>query len=171
MVAQTDIGKRFAHLCPPLGIRSDLEPVERFSHQVFHLPARIQRGERVLVDELEMAPDRSERGLGSAGKLLAGHRDIADIGSSSPRSSRIVVVLPEPDSPTRACVVPARTEKDTSLTAVTTRPPTANRFVTPPNAIFGGSKALSLRLRNPGARNAAYRSGFNAGTSAWSFLA
>jgi len=30
-------------------------------------------------------------------------------GCSSPRSSRIVVVLPEPDSPTSACVVLAGT--------------------------------------------------------------
>ena len=51
------------------------------------------------------------------------------VGSSSRVSSRPVVVLPQPDSPTRPSVCPAGTEKSTSSTACTA--PTRCRMMMP----------------------------------------
>ncbi len=68
-------------------------------------------------------------------------------GSSSPSSRRMVVVFPEPDSPTNACVVPVGTLNDTSSTAVSLRPSTVNDLVTPVTSILGGPPAGSRSRR------------------------
>ncbi|WP_447645133.1 hypothetical protein [Nocardioides zeae] len=48
------------------------------------------------------------------------------------------MVLPDPDSPTSACVVPAGTENDTSSTATSASSPRPKVFVSPTTSIRAG---------------------------------
>jgi hypothetical protein len=88
-------------------------------------------------------------------------------GCSRPSSSRTVVVLPDPDSPTRAWVLPRLTLKETSSTAVTRPAPTVKVFDSERTSIWvpipspGRASSSPLRLIR-------YRSGLAAGTSACS---
>ena len=50
---------------------------------------------------------------------LPSNRIAPEVGFSSATTSRPIVVLPQPDSPTRPNVSPSRTEKETSETALT----------------------------------------------------
>ncbi|MNE67826.1 hypothetical protein D3C80_1634560 [compost metagenome] len=67
----------------------------------------------------------------------------------------MVVVLPEPDSPTSAWVVPAGTLKETLLTAVSTLSPTLKFLVTALTAIFGVVVDSAFSRRKPGSRSRA----------------
>jgi hypothetical protein len=90
VLAEPDIGQRLADPFGPLPGGSDLEPVERLAHQLLDLPGRVERGERVLVDELKVAPDRAQRLGRATGELLAAER----IVSLSILSGSLIEILP-----------------------------------------------------------------------------
>ncbi len=81
-------------------------------------------------------------------------------GCSRPSSSRTVVVLPEPDSPTRAWVVPAATVNETSSTTVRDVPSTVKLLLTARTSIRGAAAPEGTSTRPD-----RYRSGFSAGAS------
>jgi hypothetical protein len=49
------IGQGLPDRFDPLLAGSNLEPVERLAHQPFDGPCQVERGQRILVDELQMA--------------------------------------------------------------------------------------------------------------------
>ena len=50
--------------------RADRPDVERLGHDLAHLAARVERGDRVLEDHLQLDPRRPQLVLGEAGELL-----------------------------------------------------------------------------------------------------
>ena len=87
-------------------------------------PGRVQRGHRVLEDHPDVvAADLAHLGLGQGDEVAAVEPDLPaeiwpTLGSSFITDSPIVV-LPQPDSPTRPRHSPERTENETPSTART----------------------------------------------------
>ena len=90
--------------------------------------ARIERRVRVLEDDLQRAPLRAHRARRRARTAPApSKRTLPAVGSIRRSSSRPVVDLPQPDSPTSASVSPAASSKSMPSTARTTRASRARR--------------------------------------------
>ena len=99
------------------------EPVdgERLADDLAHGHARVQRAVGVLEDHLDPAAHRAERRRRErASASCPSKRTDPLVGRSSWRMQRPVVVLPQPDSPTRPSVSPRRIVKLTPSTARTT---------------------------------------------------
>ena len=70
--------------------------------------ARIERGVRILEDDLHVAAERAQRARPSAVTSAPLNQTSPELGSISRRMQRPVVDLPQPDSPTSPSVSPAR---------------------------------------------------------------
>jgi hypothetical protein len=77
VLARVDRRERRAHPLRALAAVADPEPVERLAHQALDPSRGVERGERVLVDELEVAADAAQRVGRPAVQLLAGDHDPA----------------------------------------------------------------------------------------------
>ena len=103
---------------------------ERLGEDVADRQARIERGQRILEDHLQIAADRESLRVrhprGVAGRA---RRSLPAIGRTRFRISMIVVVLPQPDSPTSPSVSPSRMSKLMPSTACTV--PTRRRSSAP----------------------------------------
>ena len=83
-----------------------LQPERRADDRADGVP-RVQRRVRVLEDHLDVAAQRPHPAVGQVRDVPAlERRSCPPVGSSSRVSSRPVVVLPQPDSPTSASVSP-----------------------------------------------------------------
>ena len=64
----------------PLLAVADSIAIQRLAHDLLHAPRGIQRGERVLVDELEMTTDAAEVGVAAPVHRSPVHDDLAGVG-------------------------------------------------------------------------------------------
>ncbi len=92
---------------------------ERLVERLADRHARIERRERVLEDDLQRAAQLAHRVVGKRPRSRPSKWTLPDVGSSRRSTSRPVVDLPQPDSPTSASVSPASTSKLTPSTACT----------------------------------------------------
>ena len=100
--------------------RRELVDGQRLADDRADRHARIERGERVLEDDLHVAAERAERSRRRAAVTLRPSNQISPaVGSISRRMQRPVVDLPEPDSPTSPSVSPLAMSKLTLSTACT----------------------------------------------------
>ncbi len=85
--------------------------------------ARVEAVGRVLEDDLDVLAQRRavEVARGLSADRLPSNRISPSLASISRQTSREIVLLPEPDSPTRPRLSPARIAKETSFTATTPR--------------------------------------------------
>ena len=90
---------------------------------------RVERADRVLEDDLHLAPQPPELFPYFAKVLAVERRPTRTWAGSSRRSVRPSVDLPQPDSPTRPKISPGVTSKSTSSTAYTS--PTWRRMMPP----------------------------------------
>src|SRR5215475_7935927 len=74
---------------------------------------------------------------GSQVTFLPCNQTVPTVGSSNPATIRIVVVLPQPEGPSREKNSPSLIRKSMSRTAVTTSLPEWKSFVTPDSSIAG----------------------------------
>jgi hypothetical protein len=81
--------------------------------------ARIERGVRVLEDDLHVARQRAQLVLAGPGDVLALEPDLARGRLDQAQDAAAGVLLPQPDSPTTPSVSPACRSKLTPLTACT----------------------------------------------------
>ena len=102
----------------PIFPRQGIEVEKRLLDDLEDGLPRIEGGERVLVDELDL-PAELAQGFARAGSSTStpSTRMRPEVGFWKPTMLRAVVVLPEPDSPTIAWVVPRGTLKEMSSTA------------------------------------------------------
>ena len=119
--AQADFVEQLPHARVGRGALGDLVDRQSFAHDRADGHARIERRERILEDDLDLAAQlphraRVERDEVHAVELHACRRS----GSMRRRIIRPVVDLPQPDSPTRPSVSPGITSNDTPSTARTT---------------------------------------------------
>ena len=100
--------------------RSMLVDHERLADDRADRLARVQRRVRVLEDHLHLAPQRHHLACATASRCRGPRSTIEPlVGSSSRSSSRAVVDLPQPDSPTMPSVSPRITSNETPSTART----------------------------------------------------
>ena len=76
-VGQADRGQDRAHLALPLGAGQRGVDDQRLVQQRADLPARVERGARVLVDVLQILGDGAPRAAGQPADLAAGEADLA----------------------------------------------------------------------------------------------
>ena len=101
--------------------RPPMDP-DRFGYLATDGPCRVERGHRVLEDHRDLvAADPAHFSLIEADQVAAVEPDrptgdVADLGRSF-STDRPIVVLPQPDSPTRPKHSPLRTENETVSTA------------------------------------------------------
>ena len=114
-----DLVEKFADACLAFSCGADLVGTQRLLDRAVDRVHRIERAVGVLEDRLHPAT-KSKRFLRSELRHVADRRRprCPHVGSSRPRTICATVDLPEPDSPTMAVVVPRRTVKDTSFTAM-----------------------------------------------------
>ena len=118
------------HLGVDLGPAALAVDGQRLGDGLAHGHARIERGERVLEDDLDVAPHAPHLRAAQCGQLDAVELDRPDVGLTSWRMARPVVDFPQPDSPTRPSVSPSEMVKETPDTACTA--PTVWRTKVPP---------------------------------------
>ena len=97
----------------------DTVQAHRRTDDLAHPLARVQRGDRILEDELDLAAHRLELLAAEMGDVLSAEAKRAEVGSSSRTMQRASVLLPQPDSPTIPSVSPSCSASETSSTACT----------------------------------------------------
>ena len=93
---------------------------QRLADDVLHHPARVQARVRVLEDHLDAPAQRAQPRRRLAAPRAASWPSkctLPRVGSYRPTSSRATVLLPQPDSPTSASVLPRSIAKLTPSTA------------------------------------------------------
>ncbi len=81
---------------------------DRLADDRLHAHARVERGERVLEDDLQVAADRRSSPGARVARSRPSYITAPAVGAISLSSRRPSVDLPEPDSPTSASVSPRR---------------------------------------------------------------
>ena len=112
----------------PLGARSRDWPWmhERVGDDRADALARVERRVRILEDHLHLAPQRAQRAPDELRDVAAVEQDACPSVSSCSRTrQRPSVDLPQPDSPTRPRVSPARTSSETLVDGLDARRPRA----------------------------------------------
>ena len=101
---------------PPLAARAETMDRQPVRHLRADAPARVEARIRVLEHELHPPPQAAARRRASSCRRTA---RVPALGASSPSSSRPIVLLPEPHSPTSPTASPRPIASDTSVTACT----------------------------------------------------
>ena len=127
---------------------ADAVDVERQPDAGADAPPRVERRQRVLLDELDGAAKR----LGAARRQDARRRSasVPAVGAKRPRMMLPSVVLPEPDSPTMAWQPPRSTSSDTSSSATHRVAAGAKRLAEPIDLENGAHAALAPGSPQPG---------------------
>ena len=108
--------------------RAALPDDQRLGHDVLDPAPRVERGDRVLEDHLDLGPgSRAARRRDRRGEVVAlEDAPSREVGRWTWTRARPVVDLPQPDSPTSPSVSPSATSKLTPETAWTVWPPLRN---------------------------------------------
>ena len=116
--AQADAGEQPLHPLAPLGAGHAGEVAQRLGDDLAGRQARVERGVRVLEDDLQVLPAlaHAARPTASVSSSPSSFTE-PEVGSTRRSTDFAVVVLPQPDSPTSASVSPRSTVKETSSTA------------------------------------------------------
>ena len=146
--AQPHLAEQLAH---PLAARRAADILRHGVEQdALDVPARIERAQRVLVD------DRDERAPASAAVTRAAEPTASPCSStvpasscSRPSASLAVVVLPDPDSPTMPSVSPAARSNETPSTAAVTVPSGPRKRLAPARGRSSTGTAWSTAARVP----------------------
>ena len=116
--AQADAGEQPLHPLAPLGPGHAGEVAQRLGDDLARRQARVERGVRVLEDDLQvLAGAGASRSAESVVSSSPSSFTEPEVGSTRRTTDFAVVVLPQPDSPTSASVSPRSTVKETSSTA------------------------------------------------------
>ncbi len=120
VAAQADLVEELGHPLVALAARQPVVDLERFAHDVVHAHAGVERGVRILEDDLHGPPGVPQL---TTARVVSGRAPSRTIdpseGSTRRRISRASVDLPEPLSPTRPRVRPTGTRRSTPSTAFT----------------------------------------------------
>lgn len=100
-------------------VAAQVHKIQRVLHDLAHAHTRVERGVRVLKDDLVLGAQSLEPILRDAHKLVALQPDGTARDAHQPHDSLGYGCLPEPLSPTMPDVVPLRTRNDTPSTAFT----------------------------------------------------
>ena len=143
--AQPRLGERRGHqlhLGAALGVTGHplLQP-DALGHGLVDGLPRVERAGGVLQHHLHLAAERPHgpARVGQAARPRTAPRRV--VGRCSPTSVRASVVLPEPDSPTRARISPRRTSTSTPSSAVATVPARVVNSTPTPAASSSGALA------------------------------
>ena len=117
-VGQVDAAEGRRHAVGMLGV-VDAGIDQRLGHRAIDGEARVERVERVLEDELGLAPEGAQRLAVRPASATPSKAIEPAVGSASFSIRRPSVVLPQPDSPTMATASPAPTSKLTPSSACT----------------------------------------------------
>ena len=109
--------------------------------------ARVERSRGILEHHLDIAPRRAQRARARA-PVSSTPSNLTEpaVGSIRRSTQRPVVLLPQPDSPTRPSVSPRSTSKDTPDTACTMRRPAAARGCGAPGTALTRSRTARAAL-------------------------
>ena len=146
------LGEQAGDLRPHLRRRGlALVQPDRALQVIAHGVHRVERGERVLEDDLDRALVAAE-GLRGSGRLTGSPSRLIEpeVSRSCPASSRATVDLPEPLSPTSATTAPRYRSMETSRTACSTWPrPSRKSLFSPVAASASGPRSAAADSISP----------------------
>ncbi len=115
-VIEADLAEELLAAAAAFGFGLVFVDRQRLGDDMLDAHAGIEGGVGVLKDGLDAAAEGAEPVLRNAGHGWPSKVTVPEVGSSRPRTMRAMVLLPEPDSPTRPRVSPRSMEKETRST-------------------------------------------------------